>query len=148
SNEWKTLKNSNENNFQNKISEYLTTPIYAHGYMQTIKITQAQSLISLPINSASNSSNIPEEIPEEVLYNAAVQKRIIELIQNANKKLDKKKKMVITTNAELKAQFASQINNIQTEINNKKDQLNKLKYAFSQRKSYAKKLKQLNEENE
>ncbi|CAG8722205.1 33214_t:CDS:1, partial [Racocetra persica] len=50
-----------------------------------------------------NSSNILEEISEEILYNAAIQKRIIELIQNTNKKLDKIKKMVIKTNAELKA---------------------------------------------
>ncbi|CAG8552132.1 30718_t:CDS:2 [Gigaspora margarita] len=87
-----------------------------------------QPQISLPMNSPSNSSNISEEISEEISYNAAIQKRIIELIQNTNKELDETKKMmVITTNAELKAQFATQINNIQTEINNKKNQLNKLK---------------------
>ncbi|CAG8796314.1 8117_t:CDS:1, partial [Gigaspora rosea] len=112
SNVWKTLKNSNENDIQNKISEYLTTPIYIHGCMQTITITQEQPRISLPMNSPSNSSNIPEEIPEEIPYNAAAQKRIIELIQNANKELDETKKMIeITTNAELKAQFAMQIIN-------------------------------------
>ncbi|CAG8493005.1 2311_t:CDS:2 [Racocetra fulgida] len=48
------------------------------------------------MNSSSNSSNIlketSEEIPEEILYNAAAQKRIIKLIQNANKELDEIKK--------------------------------------------------------
>ncbi|CAG8842707.1 19522_t:CDS:2, partial [Gigaspora margarita] len=41
-----------------------------------------------------NLSNISEEILEEIPYNIAVQKKIIELIQNANKKLDETKKMI------------------------------------------------------
>ncbi|CAG8781292.1 4750_t:CDS:1, partial [Racocetra persica] len=60
--------------------------------MQTIRTIQIQSQISSSMNSSSNSSNILEEISEEILYNAVIQKRIIELIQNANKELDEIKK--------------------------------------------------------
>ncbi|CAG8714501.1 18181_t:CDS:2 [Dentiscutata erythropus] len=85
SNEWKILKNNDENVIQNKISKYLTMLIHIHGY----------------------------EISEEIPHNAAFQKRIIELIKNTHNELDEIKKMiVITTNAEMKALFVSKIDNI------------------------------------
>ncbi|CAG8790600.1 28343_t:CDS:1, partial [Dentiscutata erythropus] len=40
-------------------------PIYIHGYIQTVRTTQAQ----LQISSSSNSFNISDEISEEIPHN-------------------------------------------------------------------------------
>ena len=61
---------------QNKISEYLATPINLYGCIQNIKISQKQLQISLSVDSPNNSSDV-----QEVPHNSAAQKQIIKIIQ-------------------------------------------------------------------
>ena len=151
-NAWKEVRHKSKEEIENKIREYLATPVLIQSFMQI-----NQSRPNIPQNSSIQTNQVPRRPIEEIIVadftpppNAAAQKKATETINSTNVKLAELQRIYNFTNdLEIQNNLLERMETLKQILHDENIKVKKLKrHAGYQRKSRAKKAKLLQEHQE
>ncbi|PKB97763.1 hypothetical protein RhiirA5_432532 [Rhizophagus irregularis] len=148
-NAWKEIRHKSQEEIENKIQEYLTTPVPIQGFLQTFHSRPGSSQSSKSTKSQVSQKPIEETIIADVNPppNAVAQKKAAEIINATNMKLaDLQQIYNSTSNYEIRCNLMERMTNLKEILCSENNKVKKLKrQAGYQRKNREKKAKLLQE---